>query len=36
MTLTTEKLLGPYEILSLLGAGWMGEVWRALDTRLDR
>ncbi len=28
--------LGPYEILALLGAGCMGEVYRARDTRLDR
>jgi serine/threonine protein kinase len=28
--------LGPYEVLSPLGAGGMGEVYRARDTRLDR
>ena len=28
--------LGRYEILVLIGAGGMGEVWRAGDTRLDR
>ncbi len=28
--------LGPYEIVSPVGAGGMGEVWRARDTRLDR
>ena len=36
MTLTMDKRLGPYVILSPLGVGGMGEVWRALDTRLDR
>ncbi|MGH9389034.1 MAG: protein kinase domain-containing protein, partial [Vicinamibacteria bacterium] len=36
MTLATGSRLGPYEILSPLGAGGMGEVYRAKDTRLDR
>ncbi len=36
MTLTPGTKLGPYEILSPVGAGGMGEVYRALDTRLDR
>jgi Tol biopolymer transport system component len=36
MTLTAGSRLGPYEILSPLGAGGMGEVYRAKDTRLDR
>src|SRR5690242_19501557 len=36
MALTTGTRLGPYEIVSFVGAGGMGEVYRARDTRLDR
>src|SRR5260370_24451631 len=36
MGLTTGTRLGPYEVVSPLGAGGMGEVYRARDTRLDR
>jgi serine/threonine protein kinase len=36
MALTTGMKLGPYEIQSPLGAGGMGEVYRARDIRLDR
>ncbi len=36
MPLTAGNRLGPYEVLAPLGAGGMGEVYRARDTRLDR
>ena len=36
MALPSGARLGPYEILSAIGAGGMGEVYRARDTRLDR
>lgn len=36
MAIPSGKRLGPYEIVSAIGAGGMGEVYRARDTRLDR
>ena len=36
MPLAAGERLGPYEILDLIGAGGMGEVYRADDTRLQR
>ena len=36
MTLMAGRMLGPYEIVAPLGAGGMGEVYRARDTRLGR
>src|ERR1700675_3485167 len=36
MAIPSGTRLGPYEVLSAIGAGGMGEVYRARDTRLDR
>ena len=36
MPLTSGTRLGPYEVLSAIGAGGMGEIYRARDTRLNR
>jgi len=36
MSLAAGVRLGPYELLGLIGAGGMGEVYRARDTRLER
>jgi eukaryotic-like serine/threonine-protein kinase len=36
MPILPGRRLGPYEILSAIGAGGMGEVYRPRDTRLDR
>ncbi|MBM3735356.1 MAG: hypothetical protein FJW39_06160 [Acidobacteria bacterium] len=36
MPLTAGEKLGPYQVVSPLGAGGMGEVYKARDTRLDR
>src|SRR6266567_4618537 len=36
MALSVGTKLGPYEILAPIGAGGMGEVYRATDTKLDR
>jgi serine/threonine protein kinase len=36
VTIAPDTRLGPYEVFGPLGAGGMGEVYRAKDTRLDR
>src|SRR5438132_443961 len=36
MSVSPGQRLGPYEILSLIGEGGMGKVYKAKDTRLDR
>ena len=36
MALQAGARLGPYEVVALIGAGGMGEVYQARDTRLDR
>jgi serine/threonine protein kinase len=36
VSIAPGKLVGPYEIVALIGSGGMGEVYRARDTRLDR
>jgi serine/threonine protein kinase len=36
MPISAGDRLGPYEIIAPIGAGGMGEVWKARDTRLDR
>ncbi len=36
MPLQPASRLGPYEVIALIGAGGMGEVYEARDTRLDR
>ena len=36
MSLSPGTRLGHYDVTSLLGEGWMGQVWQATDTKLNR
>ena len=36
MSLSPSTRLGPYEVVDAIGAGGMGEVYRARDTKMDR
>src|ERR1043166_8665440 len=36
MTITRGSMIGPYEVLAHIGAGGMGDVWRARDKRIGR